>query len=147
MPPSIWGLRTLRIVPFRIPFDVGHHPAASVLALGLYTTCKPTALSAYYKWLTVDNRSRQDAHTFCDIFSTNATNIRLFGSGKNNFGWQTALFIGNFFNTTSCLDAFNTLVTRCYGTADPSRPITLGGRILDSGGATLVVSFGSAVIL
>ena len=41
------------------------------------------------------------------------------------------------------MNTFNTLVTACYGTASPTKPVSLGGNIADPGGANLVISFGN----
>ena len=68
------------------------------------------------------------------------------GSGRYVFGWQSAIFVGNFASWSSCMNTFNTLVTVCYGTASPTRPVFLGGNIA-AGGANLVISFGSGAQL
>jgi hypothetical protein len=59
------------------------------------------------------------------------------------FGYQSAIFVGNFASWSSCTNTFNTLVTACYGTASPTQPVALGGTIVDPGGANLVISFGN----
>ena len=65
----------------------------------------------------------------------------MIGSGKHVFGWQSAIFVGNFASFSSCINTFNALVTVCYGTASSTRPVALGGNIVDPGGANLVISF------
>ena len=52
------------------------------------------------------------------------------------------MFTGTFASSTSCLNTFNQLVTDCYG-AGPTVPATIGGTIVDAGGANLAISFGT----
>ena len=66
----------------------------------------------------------------------------MISSGKHVFGWQSAIFVGNFASWSSCTDTFNTLVTVCYGTVSTTRPVALGGNIVDPGGTNLIISFG-----
>jgi len=89
---------------------------------------------------------RIDANELCNLFTSEDTGIT-FGSGTLVFGFQSATFIGSFASQSSCLDTFNTLVTTCYGTSNPSRPVTLGGTSVDPGGAQLIISFGDGAKL
>jgi len=82
---------------------------------------------------------RTDAHIFCNRFSN--TN----GGGSIVFGWQSAIFVGSFANTASCLATFNQLVSDCYGT-NPLTPRAIGGSITDRG-VHLVISFGNGAQL
>ncbi|PPQ80236.1 hypothetical protein CVT26_012034 [Gymnopilus dilepis] len=86
---------------------------------------------------------RTDARLFCNIFSSNVTGT-LHAGGRYNFGYQSAAFIGNFANYTSCIDTFNTIVTDCYGAGSTS-PTMLGGIMADEGGGALAISFGDGI--
>ncbi|PPQ80233.1 hypothetical protein CVT26_012031 [Gymnopilus dilepis] len=84
---------------------------------------------------------RTDATLFCNIFSSDNSAI-VSNGGKYVFGFQSAIFTGTFANSASCLNTFNQLVTDCYG-AGPTVPATIGGTIVDAGGANLAISFGT----
>jgi len=85
-----------------------------------------------------------DTNSFCATFvSDNTTSAVVLSSGKQVFGSGSAIFVGSFASFSSCHDTFSKLLTACYGTASPSKPVTLGGNIVDPGGANLAVSFGS----
>jgi hypothetical protein len=114
----------------------------SVLALDLSAACKPT-FSADSKWLIVDDHSLTEAGVFCKSFSSNTSAV-VISSGKKVFGLQSAIFVGTFASPNSCFDAFAQLLMVCYGSDSPTKPVTLGGNVVDPGGANLVVSFGNA---
>ncbi|PPQ78624.1 hypothetical protein CVT25_010588 [Psilocybe cyanescens] len=104
----------------------------------------PTTVAAFYGPLA-DLRS--DANVFCNQFVLGGRKPIVSSAGRYTFGWQSAVFYGNFASPASCLSTFNALVTKCYGTANPKRPIKLGGVRVDPGGAVLVISFGNGITL
>ncbi|PPQ92166.1 hypothetical protein CVT25_008811 [Psilocybe cyanescens] len=88
---------------------------------------------------------RVDTAVFCNQYATGPA--ALSSAGRFIFGFQSAAFLGNFASNASCVSTFNTLVTDCYGTANPNRPVSLGGVRVDPGGAELIISFGNGVKL
>ncbi|KDR66302.1 hypothetical protein GALMADRAFT_273676 [Galerina marginata CBS 339.88] len=78
---------------------------------------------------------RIDADNFCPFVIGNP-------GGRFVFGFQSAMWYGQFANVSSCLNTFNKLVNDCYGTGT-TVPNFNGGNIDDAGGAHLTINFGT----
>ncbi|PPQ86784.1 hypothetical protein CVT25_012389 [Psilocybe cyanescens] len=117
--------------------------SASIVSALSLSTCWKSSLGVNASYGPLKDL-RIDAINFCHNFSSNPLIVP---AGSFIFGFQSAMWIGNFSSLDSCTATFNQIVSDCYGSANPVLPVTLGGNNTDSGGANLAISFGTAAIL